>query len=98
RPAQLAVKFYRDVGQQEEPARCARCHEPYATPTHVRDLIQIEAELGYRYEMPRGHYQHVCPVCRRKMLALAQHAAWHPEPEEAGAHGCGSPRHARAAR
>src|SRR5262249_23284450 len=45
RPAQLAVKFYRDVGQQEEPARCARCHEPYATPTHVRDLIQIEAEL-----------------------------------------------------
>jgi hypothetical protein len=87
RPAQLAVKFYRDVGEQEEPAQCARCHEPFATPTHVHDLIQIEAELGYRYEMPGGHYQHVCPACRRKMLALAQHTAWHPEPEEAGAHG-----------
>src|SRR5262249_60932891 len=31
RPAQLAVKFYRDGGQQEEPARCARGHEPDAT-------------------------------------------------------------------
>ena len=79
RPAQLAVKFYRDVGGEEEPARCVRCREPFATPTHVRDLIQVERELGYRYELPGadgGHYQHVCPTCRRRMLALAQHAAW----------------------
>ena len=90
RPAQLAVKFYRDIGEEEEPARCVRCNEPFATPTHIRDLIQIEAELGYRYETPGrpgGHYQHVCPRCRRKILALAQHTAWHPQLEEAGAHG-----------
>ena len=90
RPAQLGVKFYRDVGGQEEPAHCARCGEPFATPTHVADLIQVEAELGYAYAIPgeaAGHYQHVCPACRRKLLALAQHAAWHPEPQEVGTHG-----------
>jgi hypothetical protein len=82
RPAQLGVKFYRDVGRQEAPAKCSRCGEPFATQTHVRDLIQVEAELGYDYRIPGdelGHYQHVCPTCRRKLLALAQHATWHPE-------------------
>ena len=90
RPAQLGVKFYRDVGGTEEPAHCARCGDPFATPTHVQDLIQVEGELGYDYAIPGhapGHFQHVCPACRRKLLALAQHAAWHPEPQEAGAHG-----------
>lgn len=90
RPAQLAVKFYRDVGLEEDPARCARCDESFATPTQVADLIQVEAELGYHYEMANpqcGHYQHICPACRRKMLALAQHAAWEPGPSEVGAHG-----------
>jgi hypothetical protein len=85
RPAQLAVKFYRDVGAEEAPALCARCHKPYATPTHVQDLIQVEAELGYHYEMSDpacGHYQRICPACRRAMLALAQHAAWEPQPTE----------------
>jgi hypothetical protein len=90
RPAQLAVKFYRDVGAEEEPARCVRCDEPFATPTHVQDLIQVEAELGYHYELPgepAGHYQRICPACRRKLLALAQHAAWHPEPAEVSVNG-----------
>src|SRR5262245_16624614 len=90
RPAQLGVKFYRDVGGEEEPALCARCRQPFATPTHVQDLILVERELGYRYELPgeeAGHYQRVCPECRRKMLALAQHAAWHPKPSEVGTHG-----------
>ena len=35
----------------------------------------VERELGYRYDWPddpAGHYQRVCPACRRKMLALAQ--------------------------
>ena len=79
RPAQLGVKFYRDVGGQEEPSRCARCGGPFATPTQVRDLIQVEAELGYDYALPgdpAGHYQHVCPACRRKMLGLAQGRLW----------------------
>jgi hypothetical protein len=77
RPAQLAVKFYKDVGETGEQAICARCQEPYAAKMHVEDLIVVERELGYRYDWPdhpAGHYQRVCPRCRRKMLALAQGA------------------------
>ncbi len=75
RPAQLAVKFYKDVGREGGPVACARCGEPFATRTHVADLVAVEQQLGYRYELPgspAGHYQHVCPRCRRKLLALAQ--------------------------
>jgi nitrate reductase gamma subunit len=79
RPAQLAVKFYKDVGKEGEQAVCVRCQQPYATKIHVEDLIVVERELGYRYDWPdhlAGHYQRVCPACRRKMLALAQARLW----------------------
>jgi hypothetical protein len=75
RPAQLAVKFYKDVGAVGEQALCARCQKPYATKIHIDDLIVVERELGYQYDWPghpAGHYQRVCPACRRKMLAVAQ--------------------------
>jgi hypothetical protein len=42
---------------------------------HVEDLIQVERELGYRYESTDPgveHYQWICPRCRRALLALAQ--------------------------
>jgi hypothetical protein len=74
RPAQLGVKFYKDIGREGEQAACARCGQVYATKLHVEDLIEVERQLGYRYEMPgdpAGHYQHVCPPCRRKLFALA---------------------------
>src|SRR6185369_88712 len=61
RPAQLGVGFYKDEGARGAQARCKRCDRPFATPTHVRDLIQVEAELGYDYSIPTmqpGHYQH----------------------------------------
>jgi hypothetical protein len=90
RPAQLAVKFYKDVGGEGGQALCARCQAPYATTLHVEDLILVERQLGYRYEWPghpAGHYQRVCPSCRRKMLALAQgHLAAGPT-EETQTHG-----------
>lgn len=79
RPAQLAVKFYKDLGEEGEQAACARCRAPFAAKVHIDDLITVERELGYRYEWPgdpAGHYQHVCPCCRRKMLALAQGHLW----------------------
>jgi hypothetical protein len=79
RPAQLAIKFYTDYGREGEQAQCARCRQPFASRIHVEDLIAVERELGYRYdwpENPAGHYQHVCPACRRKMLALAQGHLW----------------------
>ena len=43
----------------------------------VRDLTTVEQELGFRYELPGGgHYQDVCPRCRRALFGLAQGALW----------------------
>jgi len=43
----------------------------------VRDLTIVEQELGFRYDLPGGgHYQDVCPKCRRALFGLAQGALW----------------------
>lgn len=79
RPAQLGVSFYKDVGTREERALCRRCGHPFSSRLHVEDLIQVERELGYRYEMAGNgaeHYQWICPPCRRAMLTLAQGRLW----------------------
>src|SRR6266545_4893630 len=81
RPAQLGVSFYKDIGAREEQARCRRCGEPFASKMHVEDLIEVERKLGFRYEMSNGvgHYQWICPKCRRAMMALAQGRLWREE-------------------
>jgi len=83
RPAQLGVGFYKDAGARGEQAECRRCHRPYAPVALVRDLMTVERELGFRYEMPSaigtGHYQEICPRCRRALFGLAQGALWRAE-------------------
>ncbi|MGZ7039618.1 MAG: MFS transporter, partial [Thermoanaerobaculia bacterium] len=82
RPAQLGVSFYKDVGAREAMAACARCGLDYAPLIQINDLIDVEHDLGYQYEMSSAgvdHYQRICPACRRKMLALAQGELWHAE-------------------
>src|SRR5262245_12841588 len=72
RPAQLGVKFYRDVGEEGESARCARCSQPYGTKMHIEDLIEVERQLGYQYDLPgnsTGHTQLIYHDCRISMLA-----------------------------
>src|SRR5690606_21584133 len=67
RRAQLGVSFYKDAGARGEPAICVRCEQPYASQMQVDDLIEVEHQLGYRYEMDSDrvdHYQRVCPRCR----------------------------------
>jgi nitrate/nitrite transporter NarK len=77
RPAQLGVGFYRDAANREEQAPCRRCRQPFAGASMVRDLTIVERELGFRYELPDGgHYQDVCPKCRRALFGLAQGALW----------------------
>lgn len=82
RPAQLGVAFYRETGATTEPAVCARCGTPFASRMHIADLKQVERELEIRFEKTgasgdaAGHYQDVCPPCRRKHLALVQDALW----------------------
>ena len=78
RPAQLGVTFYKDAGAREEAALCRRCGHPFSSRLHVEDLIEVERQLGYRYEVTgdTAHYQWICPPCRRAMLALAQGSLW----------------------
>jgi hypothetical protein len=79
RPAQLGVKFYKDMGRQGEKAHCRRCGHPFTSRMHVEDLIAVERELGFRYEIegsPAEHYQWICPPCRRASFAVAQGLLW----------------------
>jgi nitrate/nitrite transporter NarK len=77
RPAQLGVGFYKDAGRRAPPASCRRCGQPFAAAPMVRDLAVVERELGFRYELADGgHYQDVCPRCRRALFGLAQGALW----------------------
>ncbi len=79
RPAQLGVGFYKDIGQAEEQAQCRRCGHSFSSRMHVLDLIQVERELGYRYEVADSrteHYQWICPPCRRASFCLAQSTTW----------------------
>ncbi len=79
RPAQLGVGFYKDVGRDAEKACCRRCGHPFTSRMHVLDLIQVEAELGYRYQVPSSeaeHWQWICPPCRRASFGIAQGLLW----------------------
>jgi hypothetical protein len=77
RPAQLGVGFYKDAGARGDQAVCRRCQQPYASQLMVQDLRTVEHELGFRYELPDGgHYQEVCPKCRRALFGLSQGALW----------------------
>ena len=81
RPAQIAVRFYQEVGRSEEAQDCARCGQGFTSLMHVEDLIEVERRLGFDYRIDASgggpdHYQRICPPCRRALLAGAQAAAW----------------------
>jgi hypothetical protein len=77
RPAQIGVSFYKDAAARGEPARCRRCGTSYASAMMVRDLIRVERDLGFSYNLDGGgHYQEICPRCRRAMFGLAQAGPW----------------------
>jgi hypothetical protein len=79
RPAHLAVGAYKDAGREGEQAHCRRCNAAFASLMHVEDLIAVERQLGYRYDIdgaPVPHYQWICPACRRALVCLAHAALW----------------------
>jgi hypothetical protein len=79
RPAQLGVSFYKDIGARSAQAACRRCGSEFASQMHVEDLIEVQRQLGYRYELDGSdveHYQWICPRCRRSLLAIVQANAW----------------------
>jgi hypothetical protein len=79
RPAQLGVSFYKDAGKVSEQAKCRRCGQAFASMMMIRDLAEVERQLGFNYELDGGseaHYQQICPKCRRALFGLAQGALW----------------------
>lgn len=76
RPLSLGVSFYKEAGRTGARAYCRRCGQDYASQMHVEDLKIVLDQLGFnfRFATPAGeiHYQEICPVCRRRLLALNQ--------------------------
>jgi MFS family permease len=74
RPAQLGVKLYHEHGDSGSGAACARCGERFASRLHINDLKTVLPQLGfdYRIDGPAGHWQELCPACKRRTLASAQ--------------------------
>ena len=74
RPAQVGVKLYQEVGAREAPAACARCGQGFASRMQIDDLRDVLGELGFNYTMGgrAGHWQAICPACKRKSMATAQ--------------------------
>jgi NNP family nitrate/nitrite transporter-like MFS transporter len=74
RPAQLGIKLYKQAGEADEGSHCPRCGERYASKMHIEDLRRVLPQVGFNYEMPgpAGHWQALCPSCKRKSLSTAQ--------------------------
>jgi hypothetical protein len=73
RPANLGVAFYKKEGAEGPAQECSECGEPYASQLQVADLKAILPQVGFDYATPDGgHYQDVCPRCRRRLVAFAQ--------------------------
>jgi len=75
RPAQLGVKLYQRAGESsEEGALCAKCGQRFASRMHIEDLKTILPQLGFDYRMPGapGHWQELCPACKRRSLSAVQ--------------------------
>ncbi len=86
RPAQLGVAFYKRAAEAGARARCRRCGEPFASRLQIEDLKLVEEALGIRYALADGgHYQDVCPACRRRVVAIAQDLLWRAARAEAAA-------------
>jgi len=74
RPAQLGVKLYQDAGLEDPGTNCTRCGERFASKMHIDDLRAVLPQMGFDYAMPgpAGHWQALCPACKRKSLSSAQ--------------------------
>jgi NNP family nitrate/nitrite transporter-like MFS transporter len=74
RPAQIGVKFYHAAGDKDPGTLCSRCGQRFASRMHVEDLKVVLQQLGFDYSVPgpAGHWQQLCPACKRKAVASAQ--------------------------
>lgn len=72
----FCVAWYKQEGAVGVQAECRRCSEPFASLMHVNDLKDVLTELGFDYRYGKskdaGHYQDICPACRRGLVVLNQ--------------------------
>lgn len=73
RPANLGVQYYKQESAETPQALCKGCGSEYASRLHVEDLKVVLDQLGLDQQLPGGgHYQEICPSCRRRNIALNQ--------------------------
>jgi hypothetical protein len=76
RPANLAVAYYKREAREGPQQKCARCGEPFASVLQMSDLKDVLPQVGFDYSLPGGgNYQDYCPMCRRRLVTLAQSRA-----------------------
>ncbi len=78
RPANLGVAYYKREAADGPQQACARCGEPFAAQLQMTDLKEVLPQVGFDYDLSAdagGSYQDHCPVCRRRLVALAQSRA-----------------------
>lgn len=79
RPLSLGLSVYQRAGQEGGPAECPRCGGEFLSALQVSDLKVCLDKLSFDYcsddDSRPGHYQDLCPSCKRKQVALAQRAA-----------------------
>ena len=79
RPAQLGVELLQGRRRARASRRaCRRCGQPYRVAADgARSDRSSSASSGFATRLPGGgHYQQVCPQCRRALFGLAQGALW----------------------
>jgi len=70
---ELAASAENEAGAAGEQQRCSECDHPFAAAMQMSDLKEILPQLGFDYALGMdGHYQDVCPACRRRLVTLAQ--------------------------
>ena len=73
RPANLGIAFYKKAGAESGLQTCAECGEGFASKLQMSDLKDVLPQVGFDYRLPDGgHYQDVCPRCRRLLVGQAQ--------------------------
>jgi hypothetical protein len=73
RPGNLGVAYYKREGAAGPQAHCTECGQPWASQMQVDDLKDVLPKVGFDYSTAGGgHYQDICPPCRRRLVTLTQ--------------------------
>ncbi len=73
RPANLGIAFYKKAAAESGEQICVECGEGFASRLQMADLKEVLPQVGFDYRVGEdGHYQDVCPRCRRLLVGRAQ--------------------------